>query len=176
MWILLRISLEELSLLSVSQLYSLLLRKYLYIEMYYVLFRIPGTWWAQVRPSLTSNVVAERMRYPHPCVFNFFKIHYNFRSKNQRWAFYWSDNEKNILADDTTPFPTVYNFLGFHKTPQYFFLPAIEASIWNGTQSVLLFDKNSSSDFMLKKVDVLQPKIYILWCLHVNRGLPLEAI
>ena len=71
------------------------------------------------------NVVAERMCYPHPCVFLNFLIQYNFRSKNVNDVIEVTTKKKSILAHDIM-FPTVYNFLGFHKTPKYFFLPAVE--------------------------------------------------
>ena len=80
---------------------------------------------------------------------------------------------KSILADDT-----VYNLLDLykyirltifllyelkieklldlHKRPQYFFAYIQNCSIFNRTQSELRLGKSSSSDFMSKKVEVLQ--------------------
>ena len=67
------------------------------------------------------------------------------------------------LANDVT-FPTVYNLLGLLE------IKTIFACVM---KRLLRFKKNSSSDFMQKR---LNNKKCILRCLHLNRGLPLEEV
>ena len=77
---------------------------------------------------------------------------------------------KSILANDIT-FPMVYNLFGLHKTTQHFFA-CLTVAFSMQMRSLLHFGKNSSWDFMTKKMTFYKKSI--LQCLHLNRGLSSE--
>ena len=116
---LLRIYLEELSLLSVSPLYTPPKVIVHMNSIIYIFYRLPRTGWVQVQPlsdqyfwrSCRENALPQSMHFL--IVLNSVKLQMIKEPKTDvllRWQL------KSNLANDIT-FPTVYNLLGLHFSP-----------------------------------------------------------